>query len=218
MSMTFPTETVSGATPRHYTNFTEALLKARYRTSVGDSNAANKAPLIIQGAPSQTANLLEVYNSSRTGLFAVDANGNTVYGGSTNVTNCCAQVSLTAAQIIAMYTTPVSVIPAPAAGSVILVEQILVELDLTATAFSGGGVVHFYYHGQTTEVMAQTIAAATVNGGAARTLYVLEPVQTAGGSVATTDVGIDITNATGVFAAGTGTAKITIWYTVVTEG
>ena len=179
---------------------------------------------VIQLPPGQTANALEIQDS--TGgvpangnvLFAVDASGNTIYGGSPKVKNCVTQVSLTAAQIILMYTTPQPIIAAPAAGQVILVEQILVELDLTATAFSGGGVVHFYYHGQTTEIMAQTIAAATVQGGAGRTLWILEPAQTAGGSVATTDVGIDITNATGVFAAGTGTAKITVWYSLVTEG
>ena len=125
-------------------------------------------------------------------------------------------VSLTAAQIIAMGTTPITIIPAPGSGKAIVIEQIVLELVLTATAFTGGGVVHFYYHGQTTELMSATIAAATVQGGAGTSIFILQPVATAGGSVVTADVGIDITNATAAFAAGTGTAKLFITYKIVT--
>lgn len=127
-----------------------------------------------------------------------------------------ATVSLTAAQIILMFTTPQPILAAPLATEAIIVEDITVELILTSTAFASGGVVHFYYHGQTTEIMAQTIAAATVNGSVGTSVYNLKPVQTAGGSVVTSGVGIDITNATGVFATGTGTAKVHIKYRVIT--
>lgn len=127
-----------------------------------------------------------------------------------------ATVSLTAAQIIAMYTTPVTILAAPLATEAIIVEDITVELILTSTAFASGGVVHFYYHGLTVELMAQTIAAATVNGSVGTTLWNLKPVQTAGGSVVSAGLGIDITNATGVFATGTGTAKVHIKYRIVT--
>lgn len=125
-------------------------------------------------------------------------------------------VSLTAAQIIAMGTTPITIIPAPGTGLAIIVDEIVAELILTATAFTTGGVVHFYYHGQTTEIMAQTIAAATVNGAAGTTVWQLEPAQTAGGNVITPAVGVDITNATAPFAAGTGTAKLFIRYRTIT--
>jgi len=166
----------------------------------------------------ETADFLACQDSSGNEKFSVAADGSIAISGAPKVAQYVAQVQLTAAQIIAMYTTPVSILPAPPAGTAILVEQIAVELDLTAKAFSGGGVVHFYYHGQTAEIMAQTIAAATVQGGAGQSVYVLEPVQTAGGSVVTPAVGIDITNASGVFAAGTGTAKITVWYSILTLG
>jgi hypothetical protein len=166
----------------------------------------------------ETADFLDCQDSSGNEKFSISVDGSIAISGSPKVLSYVAQVPLTAAQIIAMYTTPVSILPAPPAGTAILVEQIALELDLTATAFSGGGVVHFYYHGQTTEIMAQTIAAATVNGGAGQSIYLLEPAQTAGGSVVTPAVGIDITCASGVFAAGTGTAKVTIWYSLVTLG
>ena len=141
-----------------------------------------------------------------------------ILSGPPNVAAHVARVSLSAAQIIAMYTTPVAILAAPPAGAAIVVKKIAVELDLTATAFSGGGVVHFYYHGLTAEILSASMAAATVNGAAGQSIYVFEPVATAGGSVVTPAVGIDITCATGVFAAGTGTAKVTVWYDVVTLG
>jgi hypothetical protein len=169
----------------------------------------------IELPSAQTGDSFQVEKPDGTVIYKVDCNGNAGIG---KAVHCITQVPLTAAQIIAMFTTPVSILPAPGAGKAIIVEQITVELNLTATAFSGGGVVHFYYHGLTAEVMAQTLAAATINGGAGQTISLLEPVQTAGGSVVTKEVGIDITNATGVFATGTGAAVVTIWYSIVTLG
>ncbi len=180
---------------------------------------------VIQLPPGQVDNAIEIQDSTgaipATGkvLFAIDPVGNLQYSGVTKASQQVTQVTLTAANIIAMFTTPVPILPAPGLiTQAILVEQIAFELDLTATAFASGGVVHFYYHGQTTEIMAQTIAAATVNGGAGQSVYLLEPVQTAGGSVITPGVGIDITNLTGVFATGTGTIKVTVWYSILTLG
>jgi hypothetical protein len=123
---------------------------------------------------------------------------------------------LTAAQIIAMFTTPVAITPVPGTGKAVVVEMIIVELILTSTQFSGGGVVKFQYHGQTTELMATSIAAATVNATVGSYVFVLQPVATAGGSVVTPAVAAEITNLTGVFAAGTGTAKIWTVYRTIT--
>lgn len=74
MAMTFPSDAQRG-TPAWLTKFTGLLLRARYRTTVGDSTAAGRVPLVIQGAPSQTANLLEIYDGSKNGLGGVDARG-----------------------------------------------------------------------------------------------------------------------------------------------
>jgi hypothetical protein len=217
MAMTFPSDTQRGI-PAWFTKLTATLIRARYRTSVGDSNAAGKVPLTIQGAPSQTANLLEFYDSAKNGLAAIDKAGNLIVGGATKVAWSTASFSLSAAQIIAMGTTPVTIIPAPGTGKAIIIGEIIVEINTTATAFTGGGVVHFYYHGQTTEVMAQTLAATSITAAAGQAIMILEPVQTAAGSVVTKEVGIDITNATAAFAAGTGTAVVTVEYAIVTLG
>lgn len=76
---TFPSDTQSGV-PRWLNKFTPSIFRARTRTSVGDSNAANKVPVIIQGAASQTASLLEMYNSAKTFLGGFDASGNSLDG------------------------------------------------------------------------------------------------------------------------------------------
>ncbi|HZV06210.1 MAG TPA: DUF2190 family protein, partial [Gemmataceae bacterium] len=58
-----------------------------------------------------------------------------------------AVVTLTAAQIIAMNGTPQSILPAPAAGQVLVIDQILAQMKPGATQFTGGGAVTFQYHG-----------------------------------------------------------------------
>jgi|SRR5580700_10744827 hypothetical protein len=183
---------------------------------VNNQGARDMVRLTITASENQASDNVQITDYAQNVLAGVDAAGNIYQSGVTAAKECVAQVTLTAAQIIAMFTTPVSIVPAPAAGQAIIVEQILVELNLGATAFSGGGVVHFYYHGLTVEVMAQTLAAATIQGAAGQSVYLLEPAQTAGGSVVTKNLGVDITNATAVFAAGNGTAIVTVWYSLVT--
>ena len=129
-----------------------------------------------------------------------------------------ATVSLSAANIIAMNATPVSVLAAPGAGKAILVESILFEMTRTSTAFTGGGALNFQYHTTTTSVPhSGTIAATLVTtGGAGSAQTWLGPNVGTNGLVIPANEGIDITNATAAFAAGTGTAKVFLKYRVVT--
>lgn len=124
--------------------------------------------------------------------------------------------SLTASQIIAMGTTPITLIPTPGTGKAVIVEQIVVEINRTSTQFTSGGVLQFFYHGATVELMGASIAAASVTGTAGQSIFILNPVSTSGGSVVTKEVGVDITNATAAFATGTGTMKVFLKYRVVT--
>jgi hypothetical protein len=129
-----------------------------------------------------------------------------------------ATVALSAAQLIAMGTVPVSILAAPGAGKAILVEQILFEMTRTGTAFTGGGALNFQYHTTTTSVPhAGTIPATLVTtGGAGSAQTALGMNVGANGLVIPSNEGIDITNATAAFAAGTGTAKVFIKYRIVT--
>lgn len=178
----------------------------------GDSNAKKFAqpPTILN------AEFVTGVNAAGTGvvnLIGVDASNNVVFGDGSSVSS--ATVNLTAANIIAMFTTPVQILPAPGAGKAIIVRQILFEMTRTATAFTGGGNVEFDYHGA---AIAHTgaVASTVVTTAGAAVVNVVLGNASATGVVVSANLGIDITNAAAVFAAGTGTAKVQIWYSIVT--
>ena len=127
-------------------------------------------------------------------------------------------VALTAAQLIAMYATPVEIVPA-VSGKAIVLDSMEFVITRTATAFTGGGVVAVQYNstanGAGTATTA-TISAATVTGAAgtsytARIPVVLSDIATA----SITSIGLFISNATAAFATGTGTAVVTVKYHLV---
>lgn len=124
-------------------------------------------------------------------------------------------VNLTAAQIIAMYTTPVVVVPA-ITGKSIYVDSVDFDITGTATQFTGGGVVNVQYantaNGAGTAAHAD-IAATVVTGATA--LVHTHRIPKDLSAIATASIkgiGLYISNKTGVFATGTGTAKVTVRY------
>jgi hypothetical protein len=128
-------------------------------------------------------------------------------------------VSLSAAQIIAMYTTPVQIIAAPAAGKSIAVVKAAFTIARTSTAFTGGGVVIFQYgntaNGAGTQALDSTIAATVVTGASGTTVTLRNGAVISDLAAASIQaVGLFISNQTGVFAAGTGTATADVWYIV----
>lgn len=127
------------------------------------------------------------------------------------------QVSLTAAQIIAMYTTPVVLVAAPAAGKAIAVNKAIFTITRTATAFTGGGAAIIQYdstaNGAGTNACDSTLASTVITGSSG-TSATLRNGAIISDSSAITAKGLYISNATAVFAAGTGTATVDVWYTV----
>jgi hypothetical protein len=127
-----------------------------------------------------------------------------------------ATVNVTSANILAMFTTPVAILAAPGAGKAIVVDTILFEMTTTATAYASGGAVSFVYHGGSVASHSGTIPASVVTAGAGTSNTQLGSPTAANGTTVPANTGIDITNATGAFTTGTGTAKVQIWYSVVT--
>lgn len=126
-------------------------------------------------------------------------------------------VSLTAANLIAMYTTPVALIAAPGAGKSIVVAKEVFTITRTATAFTGGGAAITQYdstaNGGGLQALDSTIAATAVTGAAGTTVTARNgAVITDLASTSIQNKGLYISNATAVFAAGTGTATVDIWY------
>lgn len=121
--------------------------------------------------------------------------------------------ALTAANIIAMGTTPVVLVPAPGAGRVIIVKGIGFQMTRTATAFTGGGAVEFRYTDDSGAKVSADVAESVVDTGGAGVAY----VHVAGIEASITPVAnaaIVIRNPTAAFADGTGTAKVTIDFVV----
>jgi hypothetical protein len=118
-----------------------------------------------------------------------------------------------------MYTTPKLLIAAAGAGKSILVTRASFRITRTSTAFTGGGAAIIQYNstanGAGTNACDSTMASTVITGSAgttetARNGAVLSDVA----STAIQNVGIYLSNATAVFAAGTGTATVELWYVV----
>ena len=120
----------------------------------------------------------------------------------------------TAAQLEAMYATPISILPAPGQGFAIIVKELVFELIGGATPFSGGGGIVFPYHGTSVYPHTSSIPADVATDADTTTIAELGLLQAP--TVIPPNTGIDITNATAAFAGGNGTAKVFIQYRIIT--
>ena len=126
-----------------------------------------------------------------------------------------ATVALTSANLLGMYAAPVLLIAAPAAGKNIIVNKYMFTMIPSGTAYASGGVtapqIGNTVHGAGTLVTA-TLAASVINASGTTTSYtIFSGVASYTGTAAT---GLYISNQTGAFTTGTGTAIADIWYHV----
>lgn len=133
------------------------------------------------------------------------------------------RLDLTAANLIAMFTTPISLLPAGATGNnyglaevdCYLIERVLLVMTPGSVAFTGGGTVNLQFHTTTSSVPhAGTIPASiiTATANSAQTYTHLGGNVGANGLVVPGGEGVDITNGSGVFAAGNGKASMFVWF------
>ena len=123
-------------------------------------------------------------------------------------------VSLTSAQILALNATPVTLVPAQGAGRTIIVDEILLEMTRTATAYANGGALEFRYtNGSGAKVTADIAASVVTTGGAGVELNHVGGVVSSLTPVANAPIVID--NATAAFITGTGTARIRVRFRVI---
>ena len=130
-----------------------------------------------------------------------------------------AEVDISAADIVAMYTTPVDVVAAPGAGKALEYVSHTLIYDYDTAAYTGGGTVNISFDGGA--IQSNNIAAANSFGASGDKVYRASSLNAAGGYSCLVNTALVITNATGVFvdpgtAAGVGRLKIT--YRVITTG
>lgn len=123
-------------------------------------------------------------------------------------------VPLTSANLLGMAAAPVNLIPAGAAGTSIVVHHAQLTMVRTSTAYASGGVV-VIQQGSTatgggTQVTGTIPASVLTTAGAATTYTVVIPVA----YTAAAATGIFISNQTGAFTTGTGTATMDLWYSI----
>ena len=127
------------------------------------------------------------------------------------------EVAISAANIVAMYTTPVEVVAAPGAGKALHFVDAVLVYDYDTAAYTGGGVVTLEYSGGA--AVSTDIAAANSFAAAGDKVFSLAALNASGGYTMPVNTAIDITNATGVFVAPTGAAgvgRLKVTYRVVT--
>jgi hypothetical protein len=113
-----------------------------------------------------------------------------------------------------MNGAPVTLIAAPGATKIILVESILLKMVTSATGYANGGAVEFRYTDGSGAKVSADIAAAVITAGAGTSYTHV------GGVIASLtpvlNAALVITNADAPFITGTGTGVISIKYRIVT--
>lgn len=125
--------------------------------------------------------------------------------------------TVTAAAVIAMFTTGIPLVAAQGAGTLIEVVSIFFDGIFGSAAFTGGGAIAAYYGTNHTGVL----ASATIPAAFLTTFSANQGALVAGAIASSTamagilNTGLVLSNATGVFAAGTGcTGILTVVYRV----
>lgn len=121
--------------------------------------------------------------------------------------------TLTSANILAMNATPVTILAAPGANKVIIVEHIFLKMVTTATQYANGGAVEFRYTNGSGAKVTADIAAAVITATAGTSYTANAGVATSLTAVA--NAAIVITNATAAFDTGTGAGVIRIRFRVI---
>lgn len=139
--------------------------------------------------------------------------------GNSSLVEYSTVTALTTAQIKAMYTTPVQLVAAQGANTLIILDSYVIDQHFLTAQYTGGGLITAQY-GNTTHaggVIASTgIAAASLNALTAQGALTDTAIPSGGLNTAVANTGLFLSNATAVFATGAGAATVYTYYRVLT--
>jgi hypothetical protein len=121
---------------------------------------------------------------------------------------------LTAAQIKALYTTPLALVSAPGAGKIISVLNIVVKYVFGTTAFTGSNNLEFRYTSSNGAKVTADVDAALLLAASGTNYRSVAGVVTELTPVANAPIVVNVPTANP--AQGLGTASITVYYRTLT--
>lgn len=122
-------------------------------------------------------------------------------------------ILLTAAQIKALFTTPIVLAPAPGAGRVVMVDEILAKIVFGTIAYTGGNALEFRYTDGAGAKVSADIASTFINTAAGTVYASVKGVTTALTPVPNAPVVVAVPVANP--AAGDSLIKVVIRYRIV---
>ena len=127
-------------------------------------------------------------------------------------------VSLSSAQLLGMFATPVQIIPAPGAGKVIVIDNVLFSYTHVSIAYLAGGSMKYVYGSNTTNLVNPAVSSNNITQANSNLDYevgIRNVSYTGPGGIAA-NTAVNITNDTAAFTTGNGTAKVFIKYRIIT--
>lgn len=121
------------------------------------------------------------------------------------------RITLTSAQVLALFTTPVTLVAAPAAGKYISVDEVVATLNFNSVAYTGANALEIRYTDGAGAKVTGDIAAAALNAAATRTDKAIGAAVTSAVAAAPIVAAVPTANP----AAGNSTLTIDVLYRVV---
>lgn len=175
-----------------------------------------------------TGDFLMIAYAGGQNIFQVSIGGGNVVSllnaASNGFVELYSQVTVTLAQFLAMYTTPIQLVAAAGANTIIVPRLVVIKMTYGSAQLAGGGAVSAQW-GNTSHaggVLATNTEAATdFTGATASTLFKLTAASGDSSQAAYSacvNAGIYLSCATAVFTAGTAaTFKVGTFYNVITS-
>lgn len=129
-----------------------------------------------------------------------------------------AAVPISLADFLAMYTTPVQLVAAAGANTLLVLKQLQIVQTYGSAALASGGVAAVQYDSTANGagVIASTTLSAATFQATASSVYTMNPGVVVLPFSTTVNKGLYLSNLTGVFTTGTGSSFVAhVWYSVI---